>query len=65
MKANLYICGVPRGVVEIGENSIIAKLARRDLKELGIKLADMEDEINRIGGPVTCKVNLSVGDKKQ
>ena len=59
MEAKLIVMGEERGTIEIGDGSIIGQLLAGNMVGATLKLAEMQDEINEIGGPGTCRVNVS------
>lgn len=56
MKADLYVIGVYRGQVEVGENSLVGRLARLDFGGAMKRVSDMCDEMQELGREVTVAV---------
>ena len=48
MKADLYVMGVYKGEIEVGENSIVGLLASGRVGEAGGKVKAMQDELSAL-----------------
>ena len=50
MKANLFVCGVYQGEIEVGNDSIIGLLARMDYGGALQRITAMQEELNQLAG---------------
>lgn len=48
MKARLYVCGIDRGEIEVGDDSIVGLLARGLLSDAMTKVADMQEDVENL-----------------
>ncbi len=48
MKARLYVCGVDRGEIEVGDNSIVGLLAQGLLSDAMTKVADLQEDVDNL-----------------
>lgn len=48
MKAKLFICGAYQGEIEVGDNSLVAKLARFDWAGVADGVRDLQTDIDEI-----------------
>lgn len=48
MKVKLFICGQPRGIIEVGENSIVGQLLQCNWPAAQEHLVEMIEEINQV-----------------
>jgi hypothetical protein len=65
MKADLYICGVHKGQIEVGENSIVALLMRGQLAEVGQQLDQLKAEIEACGAKMKHSLELEAGEGEE
>ena len=60
MKASLYVLGVYRGEIEVGDNSLVGLLARGMFGEGMAKAVEMQEELDAI-----CDECRSDGEEKE
>ena len=50
MRARLYVCGIDRGEIEVGDNSIVGLLARGLLPDGMAKVAELQRDMDNFWG---------------
>lgn len=62
MKVKLFVCGVDRGEIEVGDNSLVAKLAYGDFPGAMEKAKDLKADIDKVIGESKLAMSTECGN---